>query len=247
MPRPQNATETRLQNTIISLSLGLKLLNTLHELNIPFAQLMSSTVLSLVNVVQNVKRNREECIQLLEHIQRFIYAISEIYLQSETGDFSPIVLVSIGEFTRTLQKTHTFIEAQQDGNKLRSFFRQTEMSSLLKDCQTGLEQALANLNIHVRHQTWTDVNEFNAMLENTHTQLLQFASTTSEYGSSADKSSSIYRGGSDSFLSSRSFSLLPATPKIFYGRDSEVDRIMTILTDPSPRIPILGGAGMGKT
>jgi hypothetical protein len=49
------------------------------------------------------------------------------------------------------------------------------------------------------------------------------------------------------YLSSNSFSLLPSQPKIFYGREFELDDIMKILIQDSPRIAILGGGGMGKT
>ncbi|KAJ6480915.1 P-loop containing nucleoside triphosphate hydrolase protein, partial [Mycena sanguinolenta] len=41
---------------------------------------------------------------------------------------------------------------------------------------------------------------------------------------------------------------LPSKPKIFYGRETELNDIMKILLDqPAPRIAILGGGGMGKT
>lgn len=42
---------------------------------------------------------------------------------------------------RTLRKIHTFVDAQKDANKIKSFFRQGEMSGLLKDCREGLKQA----------------------------------------------------------------------------------------------------------
>ncbi|KAJ7895211.1 hypothetical protein B0H14DRAFT_2495863 [Mycena olivaceomarginata] len=41
--------------------------------------------------------------------------------------------------------------------------------------------------------------------------------------------------------------MLPSKPKIFYGRQSEVENIMKMLSQESPRIAILGGGGMGKT
>jgi hypothetical protein len=34
-----------------------------------------------------------------------------------------------------------FVDAQQKGNKVKIFFRQGEMSTLLKDCQAGLQQS----------------------------------------------------------------------------------------------------------
>jgi Cdc6-like AAA superfamily ATPase len=47
--------------------------------------------------------------------------------------------------------------------------------------------------------------------------------------------------------SSTSFSMLPSKPKIFHGRESEVEKIMKMLSQELPRIAILGGGGMGKT
>ncbi|KAJ6506668.1 P-loop containing nucleoside triphosphate hydrolase protein, partial [Mycena sanguinolenta] len=40
---------------------------------------------------------------------------------------------------------------------------------------------------------------------------------------------------------------LPSMPKIFYGRESELEAIVQILAQPLPRIAILGAGGMGKT
>jgi hypothetical protein len=41
--------------------------------------------------------------------------------------------------------------------------------------------------------------------------------------------------------------MLPSKPKIFYGRESELEDITKILKQDIPRIAILGGGGMGKT
>jgi hypothetical protein len=43
---------------------------------------------------------------------------------------------------RTLCKINSFVEVQRDGNKIKHFFRQSEMNTLLKQCHTGLEQAV---------------------------------------------------------------------------------------------------------
>ncbi|KAJ7906947.1 P-loop containing nucleoside triphosphate hydrolase protein [Mycena leptocephala] len=49
-------------------------------------------------------------------------------------------------------------------------------------------------------------------------------------------------------LSSTSLSLLPSQPKIFHGRDSELQQIVnTLLSHESARIAILGAGGIGKT
>ncbi|KAF8162095.1 P-loop containing nucleoside triphosphate hydrolase protein, partial [Mycena galopus ATCC 62051] len=41
--------------------------------------------------------------------------------------------------------------------------------------------------------------------------------------------------------------MLAAKPKIFHGRDQELEDVLHLLSEKSPRIAILGGGGMGKT
>lgn len=41
--------------------------------------------------------------------------------------------------------------------------------------------------------------------------------------------------------------MLPAKPQIFHGRESELQHILDVLEQDSPRIAILGTGGMGKT
>jgi hypothetical protein len=82
-----------------------------------------------------------------------------LHIKSEAGgEIPPEVLTHVGKFTeyfpcllqthyqlttefRVLHKIYTFVEAQQKGNKVKSFFRQGEISTLLKDCQAGLQQS----------------------------------------------------------------------------------------------------------
>jgi hypothetical protein len=82
-----------------------------------------------------------------------------LHITSDAGGEMPTeVLDHVGKFTeyfhclwethyrlipgiRILHKIYVFIEAQQKGNKVKNFFRQGEMSALLKDCQAGLQHS----------------------------------------------------------------------------------------------------------
>ncbi|KAJ7124016.1 hypothetical protein C8R43DRAFT_40275 [Mycena crocata] len=75
-----------------------------------------------------------------------------------------------------------------------------------------------------------------------HGELLELISKMSET-SSSDRASSMFLNND----SSNSFSMLPAEPKIFYGRDLELGDIVADLCRTSARIAILGAGGMGKT
>lgn len=52
---------------------------------------------------------------------------------------------------------------------------------------------------------------------------------------------------SHSFHSSTSISMLPSEPKIFRGRESELSGILTLFSQVTPRMAILGAGGMEKT
>ena len=87
-------------------------------------------------------------------------AIITICVNLDTlGSLSPSMLGHIGDFItyfssnpdiyiylhipyRTLQKIHTFVEVQQQGNKIKILLRLSEMNTLLKDCKTGMRNAI---------------------------------------------------------------------------------------------------------
>ncbi|KAJ7861934.1 hypothetical protein B0H13DRAFT_1726276 [Mycena leptocephala] len=183
----------------------------------------------------------------MEHIHSVIYAIINIHLKSETpGSLHPSVLEQIGKFTGTLQKIHAFVEAQQDGSKIKYFFRQSETNLLLKDCQSGLEEALEVFETETGMSVFNSVDEMKQKTENMYNELLELISTLSD-GTLTDRSSSIYLASNRSQNSSNSFSMLPSKPNIFHGRESELKHIIETLSQDIPRVAILGGGGMGKT
>ncbi|KAJ7779643.1 P-loop containing nucleoside triphosphate hydrolase protein, partial [Mycena metata] len=75
-----------------------------------------------------------------------------------------------------------------------------------------------------------------------HKEILDMTETLSS--DSASSNSNVYSG---SYASSHSISMLPAEPKIFHGRDSELADILKLFRQGTPRIAILGAGGMGKT
>ncbi|KAJ7772801.1 hypothetical protein B0H14DRAFT_2632271 [Mycena olivaceomarginata] len=157
---------------------------------------IANTIEALIDMVQNVKRNKDECAQLMENIHPVLYAIINLHLKAETVEsLSPEMLHNIGSSWR-----------QQDGNRIKYLFRNNEvqkLSGIVMQDWTRLWKSL-RLPPDLSVPTQTDHR-------------------------------------------STSFSMLPSKPKIFYGRQSEVETIMKMLNQESPRIAILGGGGMGKT
>jgi hypothetical protein len=115
---------------------------------------------------------------MLEAIHELLYAVVRLHLNLDTGgELSPNMLNNLGRFTeyvchisripsdsslccRTLHKIHTFMEAQQEKSRIKQFFRQGELSTLLKVCNTGLDQALEAFKVclssrlYAKHSNW---------------------------------------------------------------------------------------------
>ncbi|KAJ7898707.1 hypothetical protein B0H14DRAFT_2557196 [Mycena olivaceomarginata] len=246
MPRQLAAMDIRLSNVAACLTPAVALLNELNDaFGPPFVDPILKTIVSLMTAVQNVKRNKEQCIELMEDIHKVLVAIVDLHITSETGSLIPSILDHIGKFMETLHKIHTFF-GQQTENRIKQLFQQRDMNALFKDCCAGLDDARKIFKIETSATIFSHINEMKKTTEMMHKQLLELISTLSE-GSMSDKSSSVYKGDNESWNSTISFSMLPSKPKIFHGRDFELNEIMELLCQESPRIAILGGGGMGKT
>ncbi|KAJ7863007.1 hypothetical protein B0H13DRAFT_1899799 [Mycena leptocephala] len=78
---------------------------------------------------------------------------------------------------RTLHKIHTFVEAQQKGSKVQRFFRQGEMSTLLKECKAGLQQGLDFFQIE-NITLMNNITEIQEDAEKRHREVLNMIETS---------------------------------------------------------------------
>ncbi|KAJ7923746.1 hypothetical protein B0H13DRAFT_1864552 [Mycena leptocephala] len=247
MPSQPTVATIRLNNITICLNLTICTLETLaSSLKSPLLTAMANTTQSLLKNMQTVKQNKNECSQLMEQTYELLNAILIVHIKSDTGgELPPSVLTHIGKFTETLHKIHTFVEAQQNGSKVKKFFCQGEMSTLLKDCKAGLQQGFEVFQVPmVNHMK--DITQMQEDAEKRNTEVLAMIEAVSDTTSS-DRSSSISGLYLGSHNSSNSISMLPSEPKIFHGRDSELSEILHLFSQGTPRIAILGAGGMGKT
>ncbi|KAJ7442413.1 hypothetical protein FB451DRAFT_1440110 [Mycena latifolia] len=254
MPLQSNVTQIRLNSITTCLTAAVKTLEILADsLKSPFLATISKTTLSLVSIVESVRQNKNDCVQLMEQIHTLLYAIISLHVKSETeGVLSPEMLYHLGKFTETLHKIHTFVEAQQYKSRIKHFFRQAEINMLLKDCNHRLGQALEVFkrlnaeNMEVQDGNLIkDVKDLQGYAQARHQEVLEMIECLFDITSS-DRASSITRLISTS-NSSHSISMLPSEPKIFHGREMELASIIQLLTKDTPRIAILGAGGMGKT
>ncbi|KAJ7439091.1 hypothetical protein FB451DRAFT_1447390 [Mycena latifolia] len=248
MPREPTVTDIRVNNIVACLNPAVPLLKEISDaFGTPFIPAIASTTLSLITAVQNAKHNKEECAQLMEDVHGLLYAIVELHIKSDASSDLPLAtLKQIGNFAETLHKAHVYVESQQDSSKIKHFFRQSEMRALLKDCRAGLQQALDAFKVESGTGIFTDIIKMQRETQRMNDELVELIYSLSDTTTS-DKSSSIYDKLFSSQNSSKSFAMLPAKPRIFHGRDSELQEVVKALTQGPARIAILGAGGMGKT
>ncbi|KAJ7694684.1 hypothetical protein B0H16DRAFT_1751036 [Mycena metata] len=149
MPHQPTTTKVRLNNISTCVAITVSTVDVLVDtLKISGLEAIWNTTQSLLKLLKTVKQAKNECAELMEQTDVILGAIIGVYLKSDTGiELSPSTLNEIANFTRTLHKIHTFIEAQQSGSKVKKFFRQGELNGLLKDCKAALQQGLVFFQI----------------------------------------------------------------------------------------------------
>ncbi|KAJ6603298.1 hypothetical protein DFH09DRAFT_1458693 [Mycena vulgaris] len=198
-PHQASVSSLCLDNLVVCFPPVIKLLTELDNASgSSFLEPISNTALSLISSVQTMKRNKDECIELLEHIHKILCAIITLHVKSETaGILSPTDLSHVAKFAVTLHKIHTFTEAQKDGNRLKHFFRQNEMSILLRDCRTEVQEALEVFQIQGGLSILADITEIRGKTQQMHNELLELISSLSDDATS-DRSYSMYVSLNDS-------------------------------------------------
>ncbi|KAF8208996.1 hypothetical protein K438DRAFT_1929994 [Mycena galopus ATCC 62051] len=189
MPPAPTTVQVRLNNITTSLKIAANTVKIVAEsFNTPFLAEISITTLSLLENIQMVKQNRAICVQLMEETHKLLNAIVIVYLESDTSaELSPDVLKQLGRFAETLHKVHTFLESQQNGNKVKQFFRQGEMSTLLKDRRSGLKEAFAFFQVPAGN-VMSNIAKMREDAEQQHKQILALIEAISDTTSSYQES-----------------------------------------------------------
>ncbi|KAK7028647.1 NB-ARC domain-containing protein [Favolaschia claudopus] len=223
--------------------------NALREASIatetPFLISVSALTLKIVSLVQNIKIQRERYLRIVEWIHQVLCTLTSLCVDG--GDVrSPRMLEEIARYAGTLEKLQSCLRAQRELGTLKRLFKQSEITAQLDQCEQQLKVASQNFMITSRAGATNALEELGVDAETMHQELLELISAQSVY---SDEASTLHRSVAN--LSSESFSLLPASPKLFYGRESELDSLVHALSTQDDksfaRIAVLGPGGMGKT
>ncbi|KAJ7260990.1 P-loop containing nucleoside triphosphate hydrolase protein [Mycena rebaudengoi] len=183
---------------------------------------------------------------MVEQIHEILCAITSLCSTSEIKGVLPTVLLyDIAKFTETLQKIFTFLKAPQKMRKIKQLFKQPDNAGRLETCKQELNKAIGIFRVRAGGSTLSQIGNVKKDAKQQHDELMALLDAHPDL-SSSDRSS-VIGTLSSSGNSSGSFSLLPASPKIFHGRESELKDVVNVLLQNSARVAILGTGGMGKT
>ncbi|KAJ7104902.1 hypothetical protein C8R44DRAFT_987793 [Mycena epipterygia] len=191
--------------------------------NQPYLQAVASLSLLIFEMVQRVKDNEKACVKMAEQSYELVCALINICRDSE-AELASAMVRSITQFSETLEKILTFVRSQVKGGFWWRVFRSMEDADLIAECNAGLKHALDVFGVQ---------SGIIAAMTMAEMQGSRKRARTSDWNDSSDL---------------RAFPMLPASPKIFYGRDDEVTHIVNTIIESNPaRIAICGAEGVGKT
>ncbi|KAJ6548124.1 hypothetical protein DFH09DRAFT_1169832 [Mycena vulgaris] len=208
---------------------------------IPFLKSICSLSISLIPLIENAKFQKDRCLRMLEDLHCVLCAIMALSLQS-INIGSPQILHQIAQYAETLQKFHTYLRAYSELGKIKRLFKQSEITAQLDVCERELKAASVIFTTQYGMDVACALLEMDLDTERRHQELLELISSRSESFSTVSSMQ-----GSLFSNSSGSFSLLPASPKIFHGRDYELNDLIGTLLQDAARVAVLGPGGMGKT
>ncbi|KAJ7240914.1 hypothetical protein C8J57DRAFT_1527246 [Mycena rebaudengoi] len=213
---------------------------------IPFFSSAASLTLPILKCVEAVRSNRNEWIIMVEQIHEILCAITSLCVTSEIkGALPTALLYDIAKFTETLQKIFTVLKAQQKMGKIKKLFKQPDNAGKLEMCKQELNKAIGMFRVRAWDSTLSQIGHVKKDAKQQHDELMALLNAHPDLCSS--DCSSVIRTLLSSGNSSGSFSLLPASPKIFHGCESELKDVVNVLLQNSVHIVILSAGGMGKT
>ncbi|KAJ7728898.1 hypothetical protein B0H16DRAFT_1587907 [Mycena metata] len=239
MPRatPKVANGIRiLQHTTAAVRLLLNVSD--NNSNNPYLKAVAGITLMVLETVQTVKSNKSQCFLLLEQIHVIISAI--INLCGDNRVLAPTTLRDVSQFLDTLQKVHSFVRSQVDLGLFQRVLRHSETMALLEECNAGLNYTINIFGIQTSLSTNAEISDLRKIEDTRHEEVLHLLE---QANSTRSTFSNFYQGSSSSSLF-----LLPSSPQIYHGRDSELEELQRLLIGGEPyRAAILGPGGIGKS
>ncbi|TFK37270.1 P-loop containing nucleoside triphosphate hydrolase protein [Crucibulum laeve] len=207
---------------------------------VPCLKTIAGLTTLIIQTVQTVRYNKDECMRMTEHTYWLICAIINICKNTE-AELPPDMVRNIEQFQDTLQKLLSYVRMHVDSRLLQRVIKHMHVSSLLSDCNKAIQHALDVFGVQSHVITAVTLAEIQENAARRHQETMDVLSSKQAVLPAGTTLEDLRR-------SSSTLSLLPASPLIFTGRDKEQQEIITIMqNNTAARIVVLGPGGIGKT
>ncbi|KAJ7133123.1 hypothetical protein C8R44DRAFT_977428 [Mycena epipterygia] len=200
----------------------------------------------VIETMQNVKGNKERWLRVLEKVHDLLCALVTLSSTRELDTLPPSTMDAVGRFAENLQKIQSCMRSQKELGTIKRFFKQTEILEQLNSCEAELKTILDVFNVACGVGVSSAIQEVEMGAERRHQELLALMDAGS-IRSGSDIASSIHLSHRQHSNSSSIFSMLPPSPQIFHGRETELQEICATLLGNCPHVAIVGPGGIGKT
>ncbi|TFK39651.1 hypothetical protein BDQ12DRAFT_722486 [Crucibulum laeve] len=185
---------------------------------VPCLKAIAGLTMLIIQTVQTVRYNKDECIRMTECIYWLICAIINICKNTE-AELSPTMMGNIEQLQDTLQKLLSYVRMHVD----------------------AIQHALDVFGVQSHVITAVTLAEMQDHASRCHQEVMNVLSSKQAALPPGTTLEDLRR-------SSSGLSLLPTLPLTFSGHGKEQQEIITIMQNTTPpRIDILGPGGIGKT
>ncbi|TFK37306.1 hypothetical protein BDQ12DRAFT_713653 [Crucibulum laeve] len=239
MPRRQKIAISSFEKTLQYGSIASRMLYEISEAtSAPYLKAIAGISLLIIETVQAVRSNRQECVRMTEQTYHIVCTIINLCADSPV-EIPQRTMRIIEEFTGTIQKILSYVRIQAEGSVMKRLLHHMEIASLLSECNKGLNHAMIVFEVQSHVNTAVSLAELQAKVTENHREIMTLLNDSMNIQKLNKKV--LTRSNSN-------ISIIPASPKIFYGRDSELQQIVIRLVTKVPSYTaILGHGGIGKT
>ncbi|KAJ7154633.1 P-loop containing nucleoside triphosphate hydrolase protein, partial [Mycena filopes] len=214
----------------------------------PLLQTVTEASLVLLNEIEKTNTNERILFDIVELVHQLLCAIVRLSLGEHV---LPVKwLVTVEDFVNILRNIHIAVQTHRELSKIQRFLRQQELGARLRAYDGELQAALEVFSKMNGGGLSAELIELELDAQQRHQHLVALLAAEGDIHSVGDSASG-HRSEYDSisqFSASDSItSVLPPFPKIFHGRDSELELIVSNLKSHPAHIAVLGPGGMGKT
>ncbi|KAJ6587566.1 hypothetical protein DFH09DRAFT_1427715, partial [Mycena vulgaris] len=209
--------------------------------DVPAFHTIAGPTLMVLETAQSVKIHKEQCGVMLERLHMLLCILVQLCVGTK-GELNPDILDRISILAETIQKVQVCL-SQQQGGRIRRFLRKDEASIQIQDCIFRFDGAIEDFRIITTSMVGNMVTEMQADIVARQNQIIELIQDSADSETASSFRGRSYFSGS----SSGAISLLPGSPKIFHGRETALESLVSMLLSTPARVAILGAGGIGKT